>query len=579
MSSRALTIAVGIAATALGLFLLAHPFSTLELLVWLVAGGLALLGVADLASPLPAHQQGRARRLAQARGVILILAAVVVLVAMGSAITTLATLVGIALIADGALRGWWALTLGRGTTARLSEGCFALSSAVLGILALSWPDVTLVVLAILVGIRLAWWGIGLVWGELRPAREPDPATRPGLLRAVLSLVLVLALAAVSSTLSDGKPEVDAFYTPPAQTDGDEARAPGTLLRAEPFTRGLPTGARGWRILYATTRSDGVPATASGLVVVADDDPAAPRPVIAWAHGTTGVARRCAPSLAAEPLAAGAMPAAQQVLANGWAIVATDYLGLGTAGPHPYLVGEPSARAVLDAVRAARRLDGVRLAEQTVAWGHSQGGGAALWTGQLAPEYAPEVALAGVAALAPASDLRGLVTSLDDTSIGGIFAAYAISAYAAVYDDVSFNAYVRPAARRTMRSLASRCLAERAAIASVITALGTSAQTYQRRSPTTGPLGRRLAENTPTAPITAPVLLAQGMADVLVTPRAQDAYVARRCADAASGPLRYATYPGHDHISVIGASSPMVADLLAWTQARFDGEPAPDTCGR
>lgn len=563
---------VGIAATGLGLVLLAHPFSTLEMLVWLLAGTLALIGIADLVTP----GQGTGRS-ARVRGALLLMAAVGVLFAMGSTITTLATLAGLALLLDGFLRCWWALAVGHGAAARITEACFGISGVLLGILALSWPDLTLVVVAVLVGIRLTWLGISLIWRALRGPRDDAQTARPRLLTALLTLALVLGLAGLSSVLADDKPVVDEFYVPPPAAEGTDDVEPGTLLRSEPFTRGLPDGARGWRILYATTRADGVSATSSGLVVVSAAESARPRPVIAWAHGTTGVARRCAPSLAAEPLAVGAMPAAAEVIDRGWAVVATDYIGLGTAGPHPYLVGEPSARAVLDAVRAAHQVKGLELADETVAWGHSQGGGAALWTGQLAPDYAPDVALAGVAALAPASDLSGLVTSLDDVAVGGIFAAYAISAFSAVYDDVSFRSYVRPAARRTMRSLASRCLAERATIASVLTALGTSAQSYQRRSPTTGALGRRLRENTPTAPIPAPAFLAQGLADPLVTPSVQDAYVARRCAISGNGPLRYERYRGQDHISVISGSSPMIADLLAWTQARFEGEPAADTC--
>jgi len=77
-----------------------------------------------------------------------------------------------------------------------------------------------------------------------------------------------------------------------------------------------------------------------------------------------------------------------VLDRGWAIVATDYVGLGASPPHPYLVGRPEARSVLDAVRAARTLRPAHLAPKTVVWGHSQGGGAALWTGIVAPSYAP-----------------------------------------------------------------------------------------------------------------------------------------------------------------------------------------------
>ena len=80
----------------------------------------------------------------------------------------------------------------------------------------------------------------------------------------------------------------------------------------------------------------------------------PWPVIDWNHSTTGYAEHCAPSLQERPFWAGALYFPRKVIAEGWAIVATDYIGLGTQGPHPYLFGKPSAYASLDAVRAALR---------------------------------------------------------------------------------------------------------------------------------------------------------------------------------------------------------------------------------
>jgi hypothetical protein len=100
----------------------------------------------------------------------------------------------------------------------------------------------------------------------------------------------------------------------------------------------------------------------------------------------------------------------------------------TEGPHPYLIGEPEGRSVLDAVSAARRLDAVKLENRTVVWGHSQGGGAALWTGILAPRYAPDANVIGVAAIAPASDLPAIFAAAKHTAIGKIHGAYVISAY-------------------------------------------------------------------------------------------------------------------------------------------------------
>ena len=85
---------------------------------------------------------------------------------------------------------------------------------------------------------------------------------------------------------------------------------------------------------------------------------------------------------------------------GYAVVVPDYEGLGTRGTHPYLVGEATAHATLDAVRATRRFGAADASERFIVWGVGQGGHAALFTGQEADAYAPELELAGVAAGAP-----------------------------------------------------------------------------------------------------------------------------------------------------------------------------------
>lgn len=325
------------------------------------------------------------------------------------------------------------------------------------------------------------------------ATPPDlarPAGRRG------SLALVPLLLAVSAFLRSGNPTPDAFYTPPSQVPSE----PGRLLRSEPFTRGIPDGAQTYRVLYTSTLDAREPAVASGIVVAAEDLPPGPRPVIAWAHGTTGVAEGCAPSLLDDPFAAGATPALDQVIANGWVMVATDYAGLGTSGPHPYLIGEAAGRSVLDSVRAAHQLDAFVLQDQTVIWGHSQGGHAALWAGQLADTYAPDADVIGVAALSPAADLPSLAANVPNAPGGGIFGSYVIQAYSAVYGDVEFDDYVRALARLQTREMAGRCLAEPEVFVSAVAVLLFDMSIWSG-DPTTGALGDRLTENIP--PVISP----------------------------------------------------------------------------
>ncbi|KRC60994.1 hypothetical protein ASE14_08570 [Agromyces sp. Root81] len=245
--------------------------------------------------------------------------------------------------------------------------------------------------------------------------------------------------------------------------------------------------------------------ASALVVVPDGG--AEHPVVAWAHGTTGFGTGCAPSLLDEPFVAGAMPDFDEALAAGWAIVATDYTGLGTDGSEPYLIGQGEARSVLDSVRAAQQLAAADLADETVVWGHSQGGHAALWTGGLAPEYAPELDLVGVAAMAPASNLPALLSGLSDSAAGGVFGSFALAAYAAQYPDVRANDYVRPGARIMMQSMQQRCLTDPGTIVSIMTSVF-SDQPVWSKSPGEGALGARALQNVPVLPIEAPLLVAR-----------------------------------------------------------------------
>src|SRR5436190_7082432 len=167
------------------------------------------------------------------------------------------------------------------------------------------------------------------------------------LRILGWLLVILLLALIVVWFLAKPPRPGAFYKPPAQIPEN----PGALLKAEPFSRGVPAGVKGWRILYTTTRPDGKPAVASALVLASSAAFAGPRPVIAWAHGTTGIEPGCAPSLMAQPF--GLVPALEPALSEGWVVVATDYTGLGTSGGHAYVVGDDEARAVLDSVRAAR----------------------------------------------------------------------------------------------------------------------------------------------------------------------------------------------------------------------------------
>jgi len=363
---------------------------------------------------------------------------------------------------------------------------------------------------------------------------------------------------------------DAFYLPSV----NRLDKPGVLLEQEAFVRSVPAGAQAWRMLYTTTRPDGTLAVASAVVVVSSAARTEPRPVVAWAHGTTGVVPGCAPSLLDDPFAN--VPALRQLIDKGWVYVATDYVGLGTSGSHPYLIGEGEARSVLDSIRALRQMEGIRAGDDVVVWGHSQGGHVALWTGIAAPTYAPDVNILGVAAIAPATELQSLIRAIHVMPVGRIMSSFALLSYAAAYSDVKFAAYVSGWKRWLANDIAGRCLAGRKALFSVAEAL-VAGNSIFGIAPTSGLFGERLAANTPKSPLRQPLLIAQGLADDLVRPDVQSRFVRDRCA--AGEKLEYRTYAGHDHLSVVAPNSPLTRDLVRWTQDRIDKVPQSAVCNR
>ena len=569
--SRWLRLVIGIVLVIVGAALVVRPFASLATLIGLVVVALVVHGVGEL---LGSRRRGWSR----VAGVAYLLSAAVILIWPTVTIRLLAVLVAAALVVGG-LADLTAASRTKGT-ARYNALIGGLGSVLFGVLLLAWPDINVLVVGILFGARLLMAGgrqlVAFRRGDDVPIlRRPGDYANPksGWLRLTgtsAGALLAVALGVLSFALHRGSPGADAFYAAPESVPS----APGQLLRSEPFTSGeIPEGARAWRILYTTTRDEGEPALASGLVI-APAVATGPSPVIAWSHGTTGFAQGCAPSILEDGLAAGAMMIQDQVLEQGWALVATDYTGLGTEGPHPYLIGQGEGRSVLDAIRAAQQLREADLAVDTVVWGHSQGGHAALWAGQLESEYAPELEIAGIAALAPAGNLPGLVDQLGSMTGGDIFGSFVISAYAATYPDVAVADHLRPAARIIVPELAARCLAEESTLASVLATLLFDRSIWTG-DPTKGAFGARLVENVPSGRIDAPLLLGQGAADGLITPAAQLEYVQDRCR--AGFPLDYRTYPGRGHVELIEPNSPLIPELVAWTRDRFAGLPADDTC--
>ncbi|MGH2586366.1 MAG: lipase family protein [Dehalococcoidia bacterium] len=389
--------------------------------------------------------------------------------------------------------------------------------------------------------------------------------------AVCASLLVLASLVFSvDGLEAGSPGDGGFYDPP---DPLPAGPPGMVIRAEPFPV-APAGVRGWRVLYRSTRPDGSARAVSG-VIFAPDEPAQAggRPVVAWAHPTTGIARRCAPSLLA-PLLPSRIAGLTDLLARGYVVTATDYPGLGTPSPHPYLIGESEGRAVLDSVRAAAQLPEAGAGRTYALWGHSQGGHAVLFAGQLAASYAPELRLVGIAAAAPPTDLATLFALNVESIVGRLLAAFAFVSWSEVYPDADYRHLVHAEAVPLIEAIARTCVRTTPGLLAAVLPAWQLGPDFLRRQPQDVEPWRTLfAVNSPGAvPLGAPALIVQGTDDDIVWPWVTEAYVAARCRGGELVTLWLV--PGLDHALAGQVSAPGVA---AWLADRFAGLPVPDTC--
>lgn len=399
-----------------------------------------------------------------------------------------------------------------------------------------------------------------------------------LVRIVVAIVVVVAVGVGALWWVSRPADPGSFYDTPNALPKD----PGVVIDSEDFDRAVPAGAQAHLIKYTTTVAGGDQMVATATVLVPTAKADGPRPVLAWAHGTTGIVPGCAPSLLKEPWAG--IPAIDQLVEAGYVVVATDYVGLGTEGPHQYLVGDTAARNVLDSVRALHAYDdeydvtdGAGLTQETAVWGHSQGGQTTLFTGETAKEYAPELDLVGVAAISPPTDLGALLEAEQDSTVGKVLSSMAIVSWSKVYPDVDFDEIVRPAARPAAKGIASRCLALPGGLLTLAQGVSLKSSIFAD-DPTSFPaLEEHLDANSASGGIPQPLFIAQGASDEVVDPKVTETYVDQRCEAGQS--MDFYLFAGIGHIDIVEKGSPIEEPILQWTADRFAGKPAAEGCQR
>ena len=360
---------------------------------------------------------------------------------------------------------------------------------------------------------------------------------------------------------------DLSATPPALS----AERPGTLLRFQRITTPIAGSTAGpstlWRVMYVSSDDAGAPVAVTGLVRVPDGRaPGAGWPVISWAHGTTGTADRCAPSITLDY-----PPPPDPMVADGIVIASTDYIGLGTPGVHPYLDGQSEGRAVDDIVTAAGQLPEVQLSGDFAVWGHSQGGHAALFARELAATRLPAFHLLGTVAMAPPSSIAEAMTTILTAYPVKSFGAMALAGIVATHPGAQLTAVVNGEAAAAIESSVDTVCSD--GVDAALAKFGWQSILVAQPSQVE-PWASALAADEPAmAPGEGPLLLVHSADDVTVPAVMSATVKARTCARGEST-LRWVLPSGGHEGAVTGS----YAQDRRWTLDRFARKPAISGCG-
>jgi hypothetical protein len=366
------------------------------------------------------------------------------------------------------------------------------------------------------------------------------------------LVVVLIVAAMAAVSVESGTSAAAAPAPP-----------GSVIAATDLPRELwiPGAGRAYRLTYATADHGGAPAISTGAVYLPPGPaPEGGWPVVSYAHGTIGVADQCAPSMTGLQDIESAY--LQGWLARGYAVVATDYIGLGTPGVLPYLDGKAAAHSVIDMVRAARAID-AGVSTRWVVIGLSQGGHAALHTAHEASGYAPDLDYRGAVPIGAPSSLEQLFPfggpGFPNLGLRGLttFSLYTIVGLRSARPDLDLDSYLSPRGRE-LAGLAERLcspeLAPQVAGIQVGELFSRPLGNDEVRSALADYLG------VPTNGYARPLFIGHGVADTVVP----IVLTLKLVADLqrAGSDVRFVAYPGAGHGESLGAST---ADAVAFVE--------------
>ena len=427
-------------------------------------------------------------------------------------------------------------------------------------------------------------------------------------KIVSGLIFSACLCAVSTTvLAD--PPVAQFYAE-AQKIAPTGKL-GEVVKKEKIKTSVK-GAQAWKIAYISSDYLGNKTIATGLVVApVGPAPKEGRPIMGWAHGTTGTAQNCGPSQILDPvvplneffLIGGnswtdyGIPSVEEFIAQGYVIAATDYQGLGGGGRHQYSLANTNGKDALNSVRAASSMKETGAGKKAALYGWSQGGGAVLAVTSM-PEYVAQkgtaadgIELVGTIALAPYDNaavvpklptteaeaqkvMDGFIEMFTKTVFDFGHMSMALWAMEPAFPDLKLNQLFTDDAIKAMNEIYSnKCMHTAAATLNYNFGDGYKNLIKAERTNTLGWVtGIVKASNPPVKPI-APVVIYWGTGDVTNPPIMGKLYQEQMCQLGAS--VDRVQLPGvQTHFTTPGVSGPFYRD---WVKDRFADKPATNNC--
>lgn len=361
---------------------------------------------------------------------------------------------------------------------------------------------------------------------------------------------------------------DQFYVPPSPLPQGK---PGDVIRARKSSVGWPSAqANAWQVMYLSTNALGQPVAMTGTVLVPEGKDTANMPIVAFGPGTQGPAFRCAPSTMISEGAFYEQSGLNDLLHAGYAVSVPDYEGYRPDPKTTYVVGKAMGPAMIDSVRAAQRLSEAKLSGSAkVAFrGYSQGGGAAMWAGELQPTYAPELNLVGVAAGGIPADLIQVALPLNGQKGFGLMATAMIGLDHA-YPDLKLDSYLNDAGRKAFADINQNACA----FELLVDYKDKLIEDYTTESPfLEEPWVNRVAENklgegTPKAPVFQYHATQDELVDFTQAKDLRDVYCGKGVK------LTWKTYET-DHITLVGTGN---QDALDFLKARMGGSQAGSNC--